>query len=82
MWNKFQFKVVSYNNLLRFQDGDLLQRRFLSVCSIWSPRWTSSWQSGGTLVMASLGNGDKNHNHDNDLDDWEDDDGRTIPAWI
>merc|ERR1712108_113525 len=39
------------------QDGDLLQCGFLSVCSIWSPRWTSSRQSGGTLVMASLSNG-------------------------
>ena len=66
-WEEVPFKVVS-NSFLVFQDGDLLQRRFLRFCSFWPHGRTSPWQPGGTLVVASLSNGD---DHELEHDDGE-----------
>ena len=61
--------LFNTNSFLLFQDGDLLQRCFVSVCSIWSPGRASSWQPGGALVMASLSNGDHHAHNDGDAED-------------
>ena len=71
-WEEVPFKVVS-NSFLVFQDGDLLQHCFLSVCSIWSSRGSPPGQPGGALIVASLSNGD-DHEHD------EGDDENGMPA--
>ena len=61
--------IVSCFITVFFQDGDLLQHCFVSVCSIWSPGRASSWQPGGALVMASLSNGDHHAHNDGDAED-------------
>ena len=44
---------------LLLQDGDLLQRRFFSVCSLWSFCRTPPWQSRRAFILASIGDGER-----------------------
>ena len=43
---------------LLLQDGDLLQRRLFSVCSLWSFCRTFPWQSRGAFILASISDGE------------------------
>ena len=55
IYNAMEDVYILYGLLL--QDGDLLQRRFFSVCSLRSFCRAPPWQSRGAFLLASISNG-------------------------
>ena len=56
IYNAMEDVYILYRLLL--QDGDLLQRRFFSVCSLRSFCRAPPWQSRGAFLLASIGDGE------------------------